>query len=58
MTDPDPPLDSGTAPADSPAGGGRGRSALLGLVGLVAVVALIMLIVLLASPDNSVPAPQ
>ena len=47
MTDPDPPFDRGTAPADSPPGGGRGRSGVLGLLVLVAAVALLMLAVVL-----------
>lgn len=58
MTDDDLPRDPGTAPADSPPGGGRGRSGLLGLVGLLLLVALIVLLVFLLTPDNQVPAPQ
>ncbi len=42
MTDDDLPLDPGTASADSPPGGGRGRPGVLGLVALVAFVALLM----------------
>ena len=58
MTDDDLPKDSGTASADSPPGGGRGRSAIYGLVVLAVAVGVVLLIVLLLTPDNQVVAPQ
>lgn len=58
MTDDDLPVEPGTASADSPPGGGRGRSGLLGLVGVLVIVGVVVLIFLLATSDNSVPAPQ
>ncbi len=54
MTEPDLPMDKGTAGADSPPGGRRGRSGVLGLVALVAAVGLLLLIVLVLLPDGGV----
>ena len=54
MTDPDLPMDKGTAGADSPPGGGRGRSGVVGLVALVAAVGLLLLVVLVLLPNGGV----
>lgn len=57
MTDDDRPVDPGTASADSPPGGGRGRSGIYGLVVLAIAVGVVLLLVLLLMPDNRVVVP-